>query len=434
MDQRREALSRTLLLARRLLKSHDDIDAFVDDALSRTTVALVAGPDAASSVAGQSTLTSLASLVLSMGCNLRLSVGETALAAPQPPVSGRMLAEGLSGLASTIIPQTRCYLGEPEPGDLVFVLGDAKPHRTVTHSWRLRFGDWWGGISDASGPSPSVTGPFRFGSALAAAVAASEAFKHALRMVVRERGVAPTVPELLECVTAAWVQLPRNDSLPRDIDLGDVDFISGGAITNAALHVLYRIDGLRMSARVFEPENLEPSNLNRYLLSTDSGLGRPKADILASHAPGLITVEPVRTAVTDATIRDFRPFASNVVIGTDNVPARWLLQREWPTLLIVGATAEFMTITSAHQFPGPCAGCLHPIDDNVNVTIPTISFVSYWAGLLTAARLIWARTSTPPYPPVLELWPLRLDLPDSQWWHPAQPDQRCPVHCPASAR
>jgi hypothetical protein len=277
-------------------------------------------------------------------------------------------------------------------------------------------------------------GDFKVGSAIAAAVAAPEVYKHALRGVVERRSLRVAVPELLEPVSATCVCLSKDAPKAEGTRLGQVDFVSAGAITNAALHVLYRVGGLAMTARIFDPETIEASNLNRYVLCTGSDVGRPKPEILAARAPSGMRVEPVRLAVDAATMPSARPLSPMVAVGTDNVPTRWLVQSEWSDLTVVGATAEFTTITSAHRYPGPCAGCFHPLDDEVNVTIPTVSFVSFWAGLMVAARLIWAAQSTSDDygSRALELWPLRLDLADSQWWHPIQPDPRCPVRCPAS--
>jgi hypothetical protein len=278
-----------------------------------------------------------------------------------------------------------------------------------------------------------LTGNFRFGAAIAAAVAAPEVFKHALRQVVDLSSLRPPIPELLERTASATVHLPPAELALDDIELGQVDFVSGGAITNCALHVLYRVAGLRMSARLFDAEAVDVTNLNRYMLCTASDVGRAKVDVLAETAPGGVTVEGKQMRVTDQSIASIRPMAPTVSVGTDNVPTRWLVQREWPAVTVVGATAEFTTITTAHRFPGPCAGCFHPQDDDVDVTIPTVSFVSFWAGLMMAARLI-REASGRGLDAALELWPLRLDLPASQWWHPLQANPRCPVHCPASAQ
>jgi hypothetical protein len=35
-----------------------------------------------------------------------------------------------------------------------------------------------------------------------------------------------------------------------------------------------------------------------------------------------------------------------------------------------------------------CAECLHPTDDPGNAPIPTVAFVSFWAGLLTASYFL----------------------------------------------
>lgn len=106
-----------------------------------------------------------------------------------------------------------------------------------------------------------------------------------------------------------------------------------------------------------------------------------KADALAGE----------RTAVFDITACPYRfdeehgaqigPLAPRVCVGVDDIPSRWAVQREWPNWLCVGATSHLEVRVSAHVAPGPCAGCAHPEDEELPGEIPTISFVSYWAGL-----------------------------------------------------
>jgi hypothetical protein len=81
-----------------------------------------------------------------------------------------------------------------------------------------------------------------------------------------------------------------------------------------------------------------------------------------------------------------------------------------------------------------CAGCVHPRDGNIAGDIPTISFVSFWTGLLQALELMasaagrapaWARST--------HVWPFGLDNPHGI--HPFRQDAivKCPVSCRASA-
>lgn len=120
-----------------------------------------------------------------------------------------------------------------------------------------------------------------------------------------------------------------------------------------------------------------------------------------------------------------------MLIGTDDIPSRWLVKEQRPRWLGVGATAHFHTVTSEHSSEQPCAGCLHPEDDDVTAPIPTISFTSYWAGLslaalllnhLAGAKLVAARQT-------IEIATLQVGGRRGMWWHPVHRSRRCPVRC-----
>jgi hypothetical protein len=87
------------------------------------------------------------------------------------------------------------------------------------------------------------------------------------------------------------------------------------------------------------------------------------------------------------------------------------VQRQAPDWVVVGGTSHFNVSSSSHRPAEPCAGCLHPINDGVVNVIPTVSFVSFWAGLATAVRILREALSLP-YDPTrqhLSITPLRMD-------------------------
>jgi hypothetical protein len=108
------------------------------------------------------------------------------------------------------------------------------------------------------------------------------------------------------------------------------------------------------------------------------------------------------------------------------------VQREWPAWLCVGATSHLEVRLSAHVDPGPCAGCAHPEDEPLDGDIPTISFVSYWAGLLQARELLAAISGKSPSAPIY--WCSPFGLANEYGFTPWQlaPRRSCPVPCPAS--
>src|SRR5206468_5332398 len=72
--------------------------------------------------------------------------------------------------------------------------------------------------------------------------------------------------------------------------LGNIDFISAGAITNASLYILFRL-GAQLDGRAIEGKTLDPPDLNRYMLALAHHLDLAKVDILAETSTGDIRLE-----------------------------------------------------------------------------------------------------------------------------------------------
>src|SRR2546427_44705 len=79
------------------------------------------------------------------------------------------------------------------------------------------------------------------------------------------------------------------------------------------------------------------------------------------------------------------PFAPAVLVGVDDIPSRWEVQAARPLWLGVGATTHYSAMASYHVPGLGCARCLHPKDEPGGGLIPTVSFVSHWAGLWLAS-------------------------------------------------
>ena len=139
--------------------------------------------------------------------------------------------------------------------------------------------------------------------------------------------------------------------------------------------------------RVIEDQTAELSNVNRYALLRASEAGLDKIEQLEHAATGELQITGVRHLFTKETRERIVPLAERVVVGVDDVPARWRVQEECPAWLAIGATGNHLAQLTTHLPGTPCAACLHsePLPPQ---TIPTISFVSFWAGLLQACALV----------------------------------------------
>ena len=69
-------------------------------------------------------------------------------------------------------------------------------------------------------------------------------------------------------------------------------------------------------------------------------------------------------------------------------PTCWAAQAQQPNWLGIGATSHLFTEISTHTRDTACAGCIHTLDEVGDEPIPTVSVVSFWAGLLLAAEVV----------------------------------------------
>ena len=82
-------------------------------------------------------------------------------------------------------------------------------------------------------------------------------------------------------------------------------------------------------------------------------------------------------------------------------------------------------MASAHERDLPCAQCLHPRDDLADAPIPTVAFISFWAGLLLGGRFLrhLAGESAQPRQQQFYLTALR---PEAAWESPIDSLAACP--------
>jgi len=82
------------------------------------------------------------------------------------------------------------------------------------------------------------------------------------------------------------------------------------------------------------------------------------------------------------------PEARTFLVGADRIAPRWDVARRRPAIAIVGSTEHYLTLDSIHRDDRDgCPACLHPRDDEVDGDVPTVSFVSFAAGLEVALLL-----------------------------------------------
>jgi hypothetical protein len=365
-----------------------------------------------------------------MGLQIDLDVPAAGLLTEQPPLrnDGDLLS-ALLDYAADLLPG-----GSARPShtpDVTFTLGDTPgPGGGV----RVTGTDWTAALSRSrTGPRWRGTGPA--GAMAVAAAAAAEGLRAAIPRIAEHLG-QPIPADPRWCIRPdRHVQIDlRRYQVDGPAALGEIDAISGGAITNAALYTLLRIPAATAAIRVIEPETLEAPNLNRYTLARQSMIGWQKTQALTSFQTPRLRITGTSETFSEETVPDLAPLAPRLLVGVDHIPSRWAVQKaatsRW---LCVGSSSHDFVLISVHPPGSACAGCVHTRDDEITGDIPTISFVSFWAGLIQALELITHAAGGPPaWTRATHIWPFGLDNPRGIHPYAQHAITTCPVGCPAS--
>jgi hypothetical protein len=384
-----------------------------------------------SSQSGQTALLTLVSMLNRMGMQVGLAIPDVPIINPQLPMSGTSFSEGLIASSETFISGATVRDGYDFTPDLIFALGDTEFTKKSAPCWRLSGSEWCGALAvDGAQESPSWTADWSIGAMVSAALASSEAFKFVIRRLPFRNQADQVFFEMSPVCHWDFGRIP----IPKEeIDLGRVDLISAGAICQAVLYALLSLPRVRLSGRIFDDDVTDASNLNRNMLSTVADVGSAKVNVAAQCCGTKLQLDPIKERFLDN--GSHGSLADRVLVGVDHIPSRWDVQRSAPCWLAISGTSHFSVSSSAHEPKTPCSGCLHPVDDDAGPgPIPTVSFVSFWAGLAMAVRLV-RETIGFPYPASQQhLWltPLRMDLRNAAMWHPVAAIRNCPTRCRAS--
>jgi hypothetical protein len=379
----RDALDRTLLLMR------DEVGEEVNDsvllaALTGTRVAIIADEMNLATHAAQTAFITAAILMARSGHSVFLLAPDAPLIGPQPPLQPGRMVEQLLRVGKDMLPGVEFVAGDPaEEVDLAIALGDSAIKVRARRRIRLNAEPWAGVIAREDHMQRWNTPWWPFGALAAAAIAAGEAFKIAMRKLLPVAlNPAGTAAVFADTDELTFSLAPADTPYCRD--LGNLDFVSGGAIVNAALYALARIPAVNGRGRIIEPDTSAISNLNRYMLLLRSQLEGSKARDLAELLGNGLRFEPIDQLYEPELLKTIAPLAPTVVVGVDDIPTRWVVQQAKPEWLVIGATTHWSAMASFHREGLGCAQCLHPEDDPGVAPIPTTACVSFWAGLLAA--------------------------------------------------
>jgi hypothetical protein len=378
MIDRRAALDRST----RLIQDYVDADAdTITEALTNTVVRLVADEKTVATRAGRSAVLASFETIARLGVQLDIDV---------PDGDGCHLPPGYPAedLHNSLLTRAHSLITAPtvaEESDITISLSAKPAGRTAISlggtgtTTRVRVGESAGGWH----------GVLPIGAGLAGSAAGAEV----ARLVINNlRDEFPKRDRFWSDHRPFDLSLPplRTSST---IDLGIVDFVSAGAITQATLFLLSQIRQLTLTGRIFDDEAASIDNLNRYLLLTNHDLGINKATHVAQLASSQWNLTGVECRINDASSMPAgRPLSNTVCVGVDSVKARWICQQLAPDWVGVGATTHSLAMASDHPPEAACTACVHPADEEPTERLPTISFVTLMASTLLTHRLIESAT------------------------------------------
>lgn len=379
------ALARTTLLINRELFAGNADERSIADGLLATTVRFTADEESVSCRAGQTALVTAFTLTARLGISIELAFPNVPVVDRVAPLRLGNLVDALVELGRDLVPGVgaRTHSGAV---DEAFAFGS--PALGSPQAVSVAVSDF-ATVLERDGDGAPCLGSLPFGGFMAGAAVAAIALDAAVPRIEGATGLparrprpSPGPPVHVD-LSRLFPDLVTN--LP--VDLDGVDAVSGGAITHALVFCLLRVPGLRVRMRVIEEQHLELSNINRYAVMRASDEGTRKTQQLESAATSEVEIQGATRLFTKRTRGALAPLARRVVVGVDDVEARWWVQEENPGWLAVGATGNHLAQLTTHLPDTPCAGCVHaePLPPE---TIPTISFVSFWAGLLQACALV----------------------------------------------
>jgi hypothetical protein len=418
-----EALARTSLLLR--------LDAFpglaasrendIADGLRSIGVRIVADRANLASPNGQTALVTLVCQCVMPGIRLDLDIPDVPQLTPQPPLRPDLpLGSALVEWAGALFPGC---LVPGEPPLVTFAIGDTATSDAI----HIAGSDNLAVLDNEQDRLQRWAGSAPYGAIAAAAAGAAEAVRAVIPGLAAQLHQPPPTDITWKPRPFSPVHLRVPGTVPNR-GYGDIDIVSAGAITHAALYALLRVPGFNADIRTIDRDLLGRSNTNRYALTRAGDLGRRKVAQLSDFTTDAVRITGAGTLFDEDALRDLGALSPRVLVGVDDIPTRWFVQRQQPEWLGVGGTSHCFVVVSDHRPGQPCTGCVHPIDDDQPLEeIPTIGFVSMWAGLLLAAALLEPDAARRSSTRRIEAHPMGLYGPAAVQMLPQAHNPRCPV-------
>jgi hypothetical protein len=215
----------------------------------------------------------------------------------------------------------------------------------------------WTALLSSEKPQPVGASENPFGAGAAACLAAANLFRSIF--VARE---ATSLDHDLEFST--W-RLRSHPPTPfPDSARADLTLVGAGAIGNAAAWALSRVS-IAGLVRLIDPEQIELSNLQRYVLALRADVDSIKVDTVARQFAGSLSVEAKRLTWQDF-IAASDSVPPRVLVALDSAGDRRAVQASLPRWIANAWTQPGDLGVSIHDFlAGACLRCLYLPDSEV---------------------------------------------------------------------
>lgn len=422
-----EQLSRTAQLFQMDLGISDP--AVVLRELMAPSISLVADADVMNTLAGQVAISTAVMLMARSGQSVYINAPDALLIGYQPPMAGRTFHQAIASIGNKLIDDVEVAIGCPRlPPDIAFVFGNGASGMGV-RAKRIAFvgwTDWSAELSDCPRQTREADSGWPIGAMGAAVLVAAEAAKIVGLMLTKLSACSTHFIELFAPSHGSRLVLAP-ESTPQVIQLGNFDIISAGAVSNAFLYSLFRLPSIVGNARAFDEDVSDESNRNRNVLLIPEFVGKPKVELFGHFVSG-ISIDSVARHFSR---NDLSSLADRVAVGADDIPTRWMLAGAQTNWMGVGATSHFESMASVHYSYAACAACLHPHDEELVGHTPTISFVSFLAGLIMASDFLRDLAGAEASIASRQRYLTALQT-EGEWTTPVVPHLNCPAHCQAS--
>lgn len=262
----------------------------------------------------------------------------------------------LRDLAVSINPNIEISSGAPSTTAIAVGLGSADASLFPSAS------GWVAHLNHKSGKRSGEANPYAAGAA--AVFACSELFRRVFLQSVGEPDISVSLLNF-DNNTGSSLRLTN-------ANVGEVLFIGAGAVGNAALWAFSRDQCLRGQLTVVDPEPIELSNLQRYVLAQHVDIGQAKVDIAKrTLKTSRLLVKPVKMRLDKFAEKPKNRLIPTTVISVDNIEGRRAAQALLPKLIINGWTGDHGLGVSWHVFSqdAACLACLyHPHAQGTSAT------------------------------------------------------------------